>query len=187
MERKFLKYRDEEIAAILKDHYDPTAFNELHHRYESCIKKQSMMLVKDAKAAEDLVQEIFIKVFVKIGSFKADALFSTWIYSIAHNTCIDFLRKNKRIHYEKLTQELAERFEDEVLEDDKERLDFTVEDFDKMLEDMEPETRIIMILKYKQQLSIQAIMEQLHISESAVKMRLSRARQKIRKHLITIK
>lgn len=182
MYKNFKNIPDNNLALKLKGSYDPLIFNELFGRYRNKILKQCRLLVKNSDTAEDLTQEILIKIFMKINSFKADSQFSTWVYTVTHHTCIDFMRKNKNNLYQKLTAELAEAIEEEQNGD--EHLDFSFEKFDKMLEEMEPETKTILLLKYKQNLSIKEIQGQLNIGESAIKMRLLRAREKMRRYLL---
>ena len=179
MKKKLKDLSDNKLALKLQEDYDPMVFNVLLDRYQNRIVQQCRLLVKNPDTAEDLTQEILIKIFMKIKSFKADSQFSTWVYSITHNTCIDFIRKRKSL-YLQLTSELAEAFEEEQ----EEHLDFTFAKFDEMLENMEPDTRTVLILKYKQNLSVKEIQDQLNISESAVKMRLLRARDKMRRYLL---
>lgn len=182
MYKNFKNLSDNEIALKLQGNYDPVLFNELFGRFHKKILRQCQLLVKHSDTAEDLTQEILIKIFMKINSFKADSQFSTWVYSITHHTCIDFIRKNKKNLYQQLTAELSEALEEEQSAD--EPLDFSFEKFDKMLEGMEPEVKTIIILKYKQNLSIKEMQEHLNIRESAIKMRLLRAREKMRKYLL---
>ncbi|MGK7392020.1 MAG: RNA polymerase sigma factor [Candidatus Cyclobacteriaceae bacterium M2_1C_046] len=184
MEKKYKYFSDNELAVLLKDNYDPAVFNELVNRYNSKIKKQCQLLVKNEDNAEDLAQEILIKLFMKIKSFKAESEFSTWIFSITHHTCIDFLRKNKKVLYQKFTEELAESLGEDISENGEELLDFSVEKFEKLLDELDPETRSILILKYKQNLPIKDIQEQMNLGESAIKMRLKRAREKMKKLLV---
>lgn len=181
MYRNFKNLSDNELALKLQGNYDPLLFNELFGRYKNKIFLQCRLLVQNTDTAEDLTQEIFIKIFMKINSFKAESHFSTWVYSITHHTCIDYIRKNKKNLYEQLTAELAEAIEEDQNEDD--TIEFSFEKFDKMLKEMEPETRTIIILKYKQNLSIKEMQDHLKIGESAIKMRLLRAREKMRKYL----
>ena len=185
MEKLFNKYTDNDLALLLRDNYDPAVFNELLRRYNNRIKKQCQLLVKNEDTAEDLTQEILIKLFMKIKSFKAESEFSTWVFSITHHTCIDFLRKNKKVLYQKFTSELAESLGEEVIENGEEIVDFSLEKFEMLLNDLDEETRSILILKYKQNLSLRDIQEQMKLGESAIKMRLKRAREKMRKLLIS--
>lgn len=184
MEKKYKKFSDNELAALLKDNYEPAVFNELVDRYSNKIKKQCQILVKNEDNAEDLSQEILIKLFMKVKSFKAESEFSTWIFSITHHTCIDFLRKNKKVLYQKFTEELAESLGEDITEDGEELMDFSFEKFETLLNELDTETRSILILKYKQNLSLKEIQEQMKLGESAIKMRLKRAREKMKKLLV---
>lgn len=184
MEKSYKKYSDNLLAQLFLENYDPAAFNELVNRYQQKIRKQCKLIVKKEDVTEDLTQEIFIKIFMKIRSFKAESEFSTWIYSITHHTCIDYLRKNRKVLYQKFTIELAESLGEDISENNEDLAEFSLEKFEELLNTFDPETRSILILKYKQNLSLKEIQEQMKLGESAIKMRLKRAREKMKKLLV---
>ncbi len=75
---------------------DPKAYKELMTTYERRIYSFAYGFVRDPDEAMDIVQETFLRVFRKIETFKGDAAFTTWLYRIARNLCIDKLRRKKR-------------------------------------------------------------------------------------------
>jgi RNA polymerase sigma-70 factor, ECF subfamily len=77
---------------------DMASFNLLMGRYEQKIMRFIYNIVKDKETAEDLSQEVFIAAYYNLHSYKQKYKFSTWIYQIANNKCIDYLRKNKKLH-----------------------------------------------------------------------------------------
>lgn len=150
-------------------------------RYQQYIYMKCKGYVKDADTAADLSQDILIKLFLKVPNFKNQAKFSTWLFTTIHNACIDYLRKHKKsIHLvltEKLSDQVAEIVDfDEELSEEK-----TVEVLEKLLDQLTPEDKLILLLKYKEKHQIKDIQHTMGLSESAVKMRLKRAKEKLNK------
>lgn len=184
------KISDEELIAILRTEGNLAYFSLLTERHEKRILAKCKTYVKNEDTAEDLCQEILIKVFLKLKDFRGEARFSTWLFAIVHNTCMDYLRKNKKsqilkVITEKMADEVAEMIDgvDEIPEELSEQI------LEELLEIISPEEKMLLLLKYKEKHSIKDIQESLGLSESAVKMRLKRARthvnelyQKLKKH-----
>lgn len=74
---------------------DSDAFNPLVRKYHLRIYTHIHGRVKDGKVVKDLTQETWLKAFRALKSFRADAAFSSWLYRIAENVCIDYFRKQK--------------------------------------------------------------------------------------------
>lgn len=74
---------------------DEKAFAELMRRYKKPVQHTLMKMVRNADDAEDLMIEAFAKAFRNLPKFKKDYTFSTWLFRIATNNCIDFIRKKK--------------------------------------------------------------------------------------------
>lgn len=74
---------------------DEKAFSAIVKRYREQIYHFILKMVKDGAQAEDLTQETFIKAFRALASFNSQYAFSTWLYKIAANNCIDYFRKKK--------------------------------------------------------------------------------------------
>ncbi len=171
---------DEEVIAFFRAGGHERYFEIITRRYETYIIKKCRSYVKNEDVSEDLCQEILIKVFMQLKNFRSDAKFKTWLYSIIHHTCIDYLRKEKKkthtVISEKLMDEMIDLVDDDVL--DKDAMETALF---KLLEEITPEEKLILLLKYKEKHSIKEIEQTMGISESAVKMRLSRAKEKINK------
>lgn len=71
------------------------AYQELLAKYQEPLRRHVMKMIRDKQMVDDLVQEVFIKAFTSIASYSTDYAFSTWIYRIATNHTIDYLRKRK--------------------------------------------------------------------------------------------
>ena len=86
---------DEEIVKIVPDNKD--VFSILVWRYEERIMRYVYRIGGGSKeSVEDVAQNIFIKAYVNLQGFRSDQKFSSWLYGIAHNECIDYWRKNKK-------------------------------------------------------------------------------------------
>lgn len=72
-------------------------FNVLMVKYDKKIMSFIYNIIKNKETAEDLTQEVFIAAFYKVHTFRKEYKFSTWLYKIAYNKTIDFIRKNKKI------------------------------------------------------------------------------------------
>lgn len=82
------------IEKILSD--DKEAFRLLMERYQQQVFRVAIGFVHSRQDAEDITQEVFIRVYRSLSSFKEKSLFSTWLYRITLNTSINYLNKNKR-------------------------------------------------------------------------------------------
>ncbi len=94
-DRKDLKKLSDIELVKLAMNGDETAYAEIMNRYRKKVEVIVSKIVKQKSETEDLVQEIFTKAFTSISSFKSEFSFSTWLYKIATNHCIDFIRKRK--------------------------------------------------------------------------------------------
>ncbi|MCB9298792.1 MAG: RNA polymerase sigma factor [Lewinellaceae bacterium] len=71
-------------------------FSAFYRQYAGKVYGKCLTMLGEEVAAEDIAQEIFMKVYLKSSGFRRESSFSTWVFSIAHNSCIDYLRKNKK-------------------------------------------------------------------------------------------
>lgn len=170
---------DEQIVARIREGDEGKMFSRLHDRYADRVRSKCRSLLRNESTVEDAVQDIFLKVHEKLPGFQGRSRFSTWLYSITYNHCIEFLRKNKRIRFADWEEglDLPEEVEDEDIE-------FLLEEkltrASLLLEMIKPEDKAILIMKYRDGFSIKQIMEILGIAgESATKMKLNRAKKRI--------
>lgn len=87
---------------------DVAAFGQLVDRHESALYNFVLRFVRNAPSAEDILQEALLRVVQNAGDFKHEARFSTWIYSIARNLCIDHLRKLSLRNHDSFEQPRAD-------------------------------------------------------------------------------
>ncbi|MBK8635888.1 MAG: RNA polymerase sigma factor [Saprospiraceae bacterium] len=155
-------------------------FDVLYERYSGKVYAKCVTILKDQDDAMDAMQDIFMKVLLSIASFKGNAKFSTWLYSVTYNFCIDETRRKKKLIIEgdeKLAQiSETEQYEDHI--DDERLLSVKVEHMKIVLDDMRADDKSLLLMKYQDDLSIKDICDVVKKSESAVKMQLLRAKEK---------
>lgn len=170
---------DEELIRQMVSDGNLRYFSLLHDRYEKKIYRRCYTYVKVEEEASDLTQEILIRIFMQMYSFRKEAKFSTWLYAIIHNTCIDYLRKSQRRLKKALMENLSEGLVEMVTSEDEITSDMSAELLEELLGEVGDEARLILLLKYKEKHSIKDIMLAMNLSESAVKMRLKRAKEHV--------
>lgn len=172
---------DKELVMRFKEANDHCAFSILVQRHQKFIYNKCYSYVNDLNTADDLRQEVLIKLYLQIKSFRMQAKFSSWLFSIIHNTCIDYLRKNKKNIREVITNKLANQLPDIIETDDEIPHNISVKLLNELLELITPDDKMLLLMKYKERYHVKDIQLTLGISESATKMRLKRAREKINK------
>ncbi|NJM15145.1 MAG: hypothetical protein HC896_07010 [Bacteroidales bacterium] len=81
---------DEEIIGLIKANGPSKYFNELYRRYHQKVHDKCYGFVKDKNKAREMAEDVFSKCFEKLGGFKQLSSFSSWLYSITYNHCIDY-------------------------------------------------------------------------------------------------
>ncbi len=170
------------------DHYyiektlngDVNAFSYLVKKYERMVFTIAVKMMQSREEAEDVAQEAFIKSFKSLKRFKGDAKFSTWLYRISYNHCLDKLKERKRhFHSEDIDviQEKDLNFETDILYtiERKERKEI----IDNALKKLTDEEQIIMTLYYFEELSIKEISKITAINANNIKIKLYRSRNKL--------
>ncbi|NRA93197.1 MAG: sigma-70 family RNA polymerase sigma factor [Psychroserpens sp.] len=154
-------------------------FEILYDRFASMVYNKCYGFAKDSDEAKDLTQDVFLKLFVKLASFKGKSKFSTWLYAFTYNHCVNYVTRNTAKKFEKQSVDYKdiENMSDEP--DDDGFSDMRLDKLKKALELVFPEEKMILLLKYKDNLSIKEIVSVLDIGESAVKMRIKRAKDKL--------
>ncbi len=133
--------------------------------------------MKNHSLAADLTEDIFSKTFEKLKTFKKISSFSSWLYSITYNHCIDYLRYKKKLHYPNWNREHEIP---EIMDESEENLnEINYENLLVIMDLIHPEEKALLLMKYQDSLSLKQISESLRISEDAAKMRLKRARTRV--------
>ncbi|GAB4033278.1 RNA polymerase sigma factor [Spirosoma gilvum] len=152
-------------------------FDTLYKKYVKKVFQKCLSVTNDVAAAEDCTQDIFLKAFTHRQSFRNHSRMSTWLYSIAHNYCMDRIRIDNRLVTERLTPVI-----DTVVDEPnpQEVIDEQSRQLQVLLQQLPEDDATLLRLKYEQNMSIQQLSHRFRLSESAVKMRLKRSREKIR-------
>lgn len=174
---KYKQKSDEEIVLLILNSGNQELFEILYLRYFKKVRDKCFSFLKDTKLSEEFANDILTKAYEKIHGFKGNSSFSSWLYSITYNYCIDYLRAKKKLHYPEWNSnnEIPEII-------DESETDFEEASYENLLtifELIHPEEKVLLLMKYQDNLPIKQIAKTLRISEDAVKMRLKRARSRV--------
>jgi RNA polymerase sigma-70 factor (ECF subfamily) len=170
----YVQLSDTELAEKLARTGDMHLFEILYDRFASKIYFKCLSILKSRQEAQDACHDIFLKAYLRIKSFDGRAQIGSWLYAISYNHCIDVLRKRKKWVLDDLEAladtELADESADHAI------LKLKVRELRHVLEALPSVETAILLMKYQDDMSIQEMAKHLKIGESAVKMRLKRAR-----------
>ena len=177
----------EEILIAKSKQGDLAAYGQLVERHQNMVYNLALKLLGSPEDAKDAAQEIFIKAYRSLPGFQGEAGFSTWLYRVASNKCLDFLRKKNRERErnysleEGFSQEaVSSQYEPEkafLLKERQERLKKAVTEL--------PETyRLVLVLHHYQGLSYREVAGIMGLPEKTVATRLHRAKQLLRNKLL---
>lgn len=174
------KVSDEDLVKNYLETQESRYFDKLYVKYSNKVFSKCISLLKNEALAQDATQDIFLKIFLNLSKFGGKSKFSTWIYSITYNYCIDLIRKAKKeknIFSEDIENapDLAEEVPDSAL------LEIEVKKLKVILEKIPVGDKAVLLMKYQDDMSIKEISESLDKSESAIKMKIKRAKHKVQK------
>ena len=170
--------KDLEVIHKYLEYQASRCFDLLYERYSQKIYAKCISLLKNEAQARDATQEIFLKIFLNLSRFGEKSRFSTWVYSITYNYCIDHLRRKKK-HLAIFSDEMENAPDlpaDEV--SDKVLLEMEIGKLKVVLENIPPGDKAVLLMKYQDGMSIKEIAEILDKTESAIKMKIKRAKAK---------
>lgn len=171
------QFSDEEIIHKIVDEGASNDYEILYKRYYTKVLDNCYSFIKDRTLAEELAEDIFSKVYEKLPTFKFRSTFSSWLFSITYNHCIDYLRDKEKMHYPNWNRE--SEFPD-IIDEHEENLDeINYDNLMKIMELIHPEEKALLMMKYRDDISMKQIGAALRISEDAAKMRLKRARTRV--------
>lgn len=180
-ENKFKNVSDEELVQTIVSSNDTLLFEILYDRYARVVYNKCRGFSKNEDEAKDLTQDVFLKLFVKLSTFKGRSKFSTWLYAFTYNHCVNYVNRNTAKKIEKKSvdatniQDTGYTIEDSDADINK----LKVSKLKEALELITPEEKMILLLKYQDGLSIKELTGILSVGESAVKMRIKRAKDKL--------
>ena len=158
---------------------DTAAFSKVVDSYKNLVFSLALQMLKNQEEAEEVAQDTFIKVYGSLKSFKGDSKFSTWIYRITYNTCLDRIKKNKRKHGNEeintITENQIYTTKNALHEmEQKERS----EKIKACLHYLPPEDAALLTLFYFEEKNLNELEEIINQSVNTIKVRLHRARKK---------
>jgi len=165
------------------------AFEEIIKMYQQKVCNTIFFMIKNENAVEDLAQEVFIKVYKNIAKFNEASSLYTWIYRITMNTCIDYIKKEKKIIYMNTYLETEDGNVEKQFEDETQRVDAIVENkikresLLKAIKSLPAEQRALIILRDINQFKYMEIAEMLNLNLGTVKSKISRARIALKQYL----
>lgn len=172
---------------------DNDAFSLLVEKYQTKVYNLALRMSGNEDDAFDLAQDSFVRAWRNLGSFQFESSFSTWLFRLTSNICLDFLRAKKRRAAVSLTVTDDEDEESQLAVPDPgktpEEAVIAAEDrtlLTRALNELPADQRQILTLRAIDDLSYAEIAEILHLQEGTVKSRLSRARTALRNKLLQI-
>ncbi|MCL6217593.1 RNA polymerase sigma factor [Zunongwangia pacifica] len=159
---------------------DKQLFSVLVDRYKKLVFTLCLRMLKNREEAEEVAQDSFVKIYKSLGKFKGESKFSTWVYRVTYNNCLDFLKARKR-KFKELSVDAYDGFE--------------IEDLDNALSDLEEKERkkailacinmlneddaFLLTLHYYEDQSVKEIAEIMKLSVTNVKVKLYRSRKQL--------
>ncbi|WP_297760325.1 sigma-70 family RNA polymerase sigma factor [uncultured Muriicola sp.] len=179
-ENPYRSLTDEELVKTIIETKNTLLFGIIYDRYANKVYTKCAGFSRSEDEAADLTQDVFLMIYVKMGSFRGASKFSSWVYALTYNFCVNYVNRNKE-------RKMSEKWE--KLEDTDASLSINVEDrslfhmrtdkLKRVLEQIAPEDKAILLLKYQDDVPIKELCAILNIGESAVKMRLKRAKLRL--------
>ncbi|MCX2678413.1 RNA polymerase sigma factor [Galbibacter sp. EGI 63066] len=172
---------DGELVAKIVATNNTHLFSILYDRYAEIVYHKCLSFSNSVEEAQDLTHDIFVQLFIKLRSFKGKSKFSTWLYSFTYNFCVNYVQRNLKKRREKFvsTEDTTQEPYQETEIDDKNIYEMKSEKLSKALKLIEPADKMVLMMKYQDDMSIKEIQKALDIGLSATKMRLNRAKGRL--------
>lgn len=174
-----MSFTDADLIARVLLREDHNAFGELVRRYQSPVRGFLMKMTNgDTHSADDLAQEAFVKVWKKLGSFRSEGKFSTWLFGIAHNEWRMSVRGRKEIALEELADQPPETEQPDGAATSHLRLDLA-----EAMKTLTPAERAVIVLCCQNGLSHEEASQALECPLGTVKTNVLRGKEKLRRLL----
>lgn len=162
---------------------DRSSLGVIYERYRRRVLDRARFMVGDPDDAEDLTQEVFLKLFRNAAKYKQQRAFAAWFKVLTYNTVIDELRRLKVLRQVPLPGDaetpLPDLSDSENAIRDKQLFEVLHDRLMELLERIHPEEKLMLLMKYRDDIPVKTIAVSMGLGESAVKMRLRRARKKV--------
>ena len=168
---------DEALVALYLNTTQERYFQPLYQRHYRLVLKHCLTFTKDPELAQDFAQTVFEKALINLHTFKHKSRFSTWLYVLSRNYCLSQQRRDKSFRFVALDDYVI------TLADPAPAAEYPFDEFIHILHQLPDLEKQILRLRYENNLSIPHIAEQVNMQPSAVKMRLKRCRDKLRKQI----
>ncbi len=174
---------NEIISRVLQG--EQNAYAELVNRYQNYVFTLTLRMIKSREDAEEVAQDVFIKAYRYLSDFRGESKFSTWLYTIVNTTCITFLRKKKLEVYSLDNEKVFEMADSQDsgfranMVEQKSRVNMVNE----AIALLSPDDGEIITLFYKAEQNLEEISKILGIETNTVKVRLHRARIRLKEKM----
>ena len=157
---------------------DVNAFEALYREFAGFVYNVSLKMMQNETEAKEVTQDVFLKVYSKLTSYRFESAFKTWLYRIAVNTALTKLRGKQRVNKVRVYMEDEAEKGVELFEENKSllRRDDALE-VDRLLEKLQPDHKLCLILRELEGLSYEEMSETMEIPLNTVRSRLKRARE----------
>ena len=174
---------------------DMHAFEELILKHEKIVYNVALRMMNHGEDAKDISQEVFLKAYRSLSNFDERSAFSTWLYRITHNTCIDEMRKRKGKQSYSLEEELENEegsMQRQIADEGDTPEESLLREEQKSeilqaLDNLSAEHKAAIILRDVKGLSYEEIAEILELSLGTVKSRISRGRNQLKKEILKMR
>lgn len=175
---KYTELSDQEIVELVKE--DLEIYKYLIERYE----RQLLIYIRrviyvSTEDAEDILQEVFLKVYRNLNGYNNKYKFSSWIYRIAHNEAVSFLRKKKDLEIVQ-DSDIFDNIPSDVDIEDEFLKDLKSKEVRKLLSKLDRKYREVLVLRYFEEMEYNEISEILHIPSGTVASLINRGKEKFK-------
>jgi RNA polymerase sigma factor (sigma-70 family) len=179
------KLHIDDLLVLCKQKNQKAEF-EIYHRYSKAMYNVAYRIVKDEHFAEDVMQEGFLKAFLKINDYKQEVAFGAWLKRIIINNSIDFYKKNSAFRPDELDKMLHKVEEDSYQLADVDLNHLKVAQVLEAIQNLKDNYRMVLTLHFIEGYDQEEITEILNISYANCRTTISRAKESLRKALVTL-
>lgn len=159
---------------------DQQAHYTIYKRYVGAMFHTAIRMLGNKEDAEDVTQEIFIKVFQRLDSFRGESTLGAWIKRVAINTSLNFIRNKKKLFFEEINEKTTVADESEI---DEQAWEFDIRRIHEAIKDLPGGCRLVFNLYMLEGYQHKEVAQLLDISESTSKTQYKRAKRLLKKML----